>query len=79
MKDYGLIEYQYLFSTYNEFREKCVIIKNAYAKWNKTEIALYRMYVYSRPFISEAKKELIWEELNLYRNLCMEEENEIQI
>ena len=69
MKYYGLIEYPYLFSTMGEYRKKCELIKRAYANWNKQEIVIYRMYIFSRPILKEKQKETIWQELNEYSYL----------
>ena len=66
MKYYDLMECQYLFSTYGEFKKKKRIIMEAYARWNKQQIVIYRMYVFSRPILKDKQKEWIWEELNRY-------------
>lgn len=61
-----LIDKKYLFSTYNEYRLKKLIIMKAYVKWNYQQIVIYRMYVYSKSFLKEKQKEIIWEEINNY-------------
>lgn len=38
----------------------------AYTEWDKQQIVIYRMYVYSRPLLKEKQKEIIWQELNEY-------------
>lgn len=75
MKYYGLIEYNLLFSTYKEFKTKKQTIYSAYLKMNAQERVIYRMYIYSRPILTEKQKDYIWEEMNKYRKL-MEEANE---
>lgn len=77
MEYYGLIKYQYLFSTFGEYKKKRALIMKAYSKWNKQQIVIYRMYVFSRPIVKEKQKETIWQELNFYRDLLMEGKNEI--
>lgn len=64
MKYYGLIEYNLLFSTNREYRMKKSVIIRKYNYMNVQEKVIYRMYVYSRPLLSEKQKDLIWEELN---------------
>ena len=64
MKYYGLIEYNILFSTNREYKQKRKIIKEKYDKMNVQEKVIYRMYVYSRPLLTEKQKDYLWEELN---------------
>lgn len=73
MKYYGLFEVQYLFSTFTEYKKKSKLIKEAYSKWNKQEIVIYRMYVYSRPLLKDKQKDEIWDELNRYSYIKNEE------
>ena len=47
-----------------EFYNKRLIIKTLYSCKNSEEIYLYRMYVYSRAFISDNWKNNIWDYLN---------------
>ena len=47
-----------------EFYNKRLIIKTLYTYKNPEEIYLYRMYVYSRAFISGNWKNNIWDYLN---------------
>lgn len=47
-----------------EFYNKRLIIKTLYTYKNPEEIYLYRMYVYSRAFISDNWKNNIWDYLN---------------
>ena len=47
-----------------EFYNKRILIKSLYQCKSYDEIYLYRMYVYSRAFISDTWKNNIWEYLN---------------
>lgn len=47
-----------------EFYNKRLIIKTLYTYKKPEEIYLYRMYVYSRAFISDNWKNNIWDYLN---------------
>ena len=64
MKYYGLIDYNLLFSTNREYKTKRKIIIKNYNSMNVQEKVIYRMYVYSRPLLTEKQKDYIWEELN---------------
>lgn len=64
MKYYGLIDYNLLFSTNREYKVKRKIIRENYERMNVQEKVIYRMYVYSRPLLTEKQKDYIWEELN---------------
>lgn len=64
MKYYGLIDYNLLFSTNREYKVKRKIIRENYERMNVQEKVIYRMYVYSRPLLTEKQKDFIWEELN---------------
>ena len=66
MKDYGLIDYELLFSTYKEFKEKKKKIYDSYIGMTTQERAIYRMYVYSRPLLTEKQKDYLWEEMNSF-------------
>ena len=58
---YGLFNNKLLFTTYKEFTAKRSVIIEEYNHMTSKEILIYRMYVYSRPFISDKRKDLIWE------------------
>lgn len=57
---YGLVDNCLLFSTLKEFEAKKEDIKEKFDKLDYKEKVIYRMYVYSRPFVPEKMKELIW-------------------
>lgn len=60
---YGLFEYNLLFSTYKEYRSKKKLIIDKIIKMDVKNKAIYRMYVYSRPLLTERQKDFIWEEI----------------
>lgn len=60
MTYYGLFDVKLTFSTYKEFRRKSMIIIKAYRNMTAQEVVVYKMYVYSRPFIGDKIKEEIW-------------------
>lgn len=66
---YGLIDYKLLFSTYKEFKEKKRVIYENYVKMSVQEKVIYRMYVYSRPILTDKQKDYLWEEMNNYFRL----------
>ena len=64
MKAYGLIDVQYLFSTYGEYKKKKSLIEERYLKaWIDKKI-MYKFYIYSRPLLKKEEKDKIWKELN---------------
>lgn len=64
MKAYGLIDVQYLFSTYNEYKKKKSLIEERYLKaWIDKKI-MYKFYIYSRPILTKEEKDKIWQEIN---------------
>lgn len=63
-KAYGLIEYKYLFSTYSEYKKKKDLIIDKFLDTSLANKLLYKMYIYSRPILTERQKELVWKELN---------------
>ena len=64
MKAYGLINVQYLFSTYGEYKKKKSLIEERYLKaWIDKKI-MYKFYIYSRPILTKDEKDNIWKELN---------------
>ena len=68
-KYYGLFDCKLTFSTYREFREKKKIIYDSYRLMNTQGKVIYRMYVYSRPLLTEKQKDYLWEEMNGYITL----------
>lgn len=63
MKYYGIIDYELLFSTYKEYRLKKKLIIDKVNEMSVKEKVIYRMYIYSRPLVSERQKDYIWEEM----------------
>ena len=45
MKAYGLIDVQYLFSTYNEFKKKKSLIEERYLKAWMDKKRMYNLYI----------------------------------
>lgn len=69
-----IIGYNVSFSTFEEFFKRRGYIKKFIAikyEQDLEYVAIYRMYVGSRPFIKEKYRELIWEYINDY---CEEEQ-----
>lgn len=64
MKAYGLIDVQYLFSTYNEYKKKKSLIKEKFLKVWVDKKLMYKFYIYSRPILTKEEKDKIWKELN---------------
>ena len=73
---YGLFSLNLTFSTYNEYRTKRRIIVEEYTKMNCQQKVIYRMYIYSRPLLKEKTKDIIWEEINDFKDWLYERNNE---
>ena len=73
---YGLFSLNLTFSTYNEYRTKRRIIVDAYNDMTYKEKVIYRCYVYSRPLLKEYQKDIIWEEINDFKDWLYEGNNE---
>lgn len=63
MKSYGLIEYQYLFSTYNEYKKKKQLIIKGFLNYKLDKKYLYKLYIYSRPLLTKEEMDKVWNEL----------------
>ena len=63
MTYYGLFGCQYLFSTYNEYKKKKQIIIDKFLKYSLDRKYLYKLYIYSRPLLTNEEKDKIWNEL----------------
>lgn len=64
MTYYGLFGCQYLFSTYNEYKKKKKIIIDKFLKYSLDRKYLYKLYIYSRPLLTNEEKDKIWQEIN---------------
>lgn len=64
MSYYGLIECQYIFSTYNEYKKKKKLIIKNYLKYRLDKKYFYKLYIYSKPLLTKEQKDSIWEEIN---------------
>lgn len=73
---YGLFSLNLTFSTYNEYRTKRRIIVEEYTKMNCQQKVIYRMYIYSRSLLKEKTKDIIWEEINDFKDWLYEGNNE---
>lgn len=73
---YGLFSLNLTFSTYNEYRTKRRIIVEEYTKMNCQQKVIYRMYIYSRSLLKEYQKDIIWEEINDFKDWLYEGNNE---
>ena len=73
---YGLFSLNLTFSTYNEYRTKRRIILEEYTKMNCQQKVIYRMYIYSRSLLKEYQKDIIWEEINDFKDWLYEGNNE---
>lgn len=73
---YGLFSLNLTFSTYNEYRTKRRIIVEEYTKMNCQQKVIYRMYIYSRSLLKEYQKDIIWKEINDFKDWLYEGNNE---
>ena len=60
------IEDNLSFNTYKEFKLFKREIVEQYRLMNRSQVRVFRMYVYERPFMSEKMKDKIWNEINGY-------------
>lgn len=60
---YGLIEYQYLFSSFGEYKRKKDLIINKFISLRLDKKLIYKMFVYSRPLLTNNQKDIVWKDL----------------
>lgn len=68
MFDKELFDNRLLYIGINEFVAKRIQIKELLKLKSPKDHYLYKLWVYSRPFMSDSTKDVIWDYLNDYMN-----------
>lgn len=58
------IDHDMCFITYDDFCNKCKVIKELYSLLNKYQKRFYKWYVYANIHMREMHKNIIWQYLN---------------
>lgn len=66
MKYLGELDYDILFTTYDEFKSKRIKILNKYKNMEYKAKRMYKMFIYKSVILKIYQKDEIWEFLNGY-------------